>query len=68
MCQRRLYAVETKAILVPSGDQRGSTLTPPLLVSGRTAPVASSSRCSSIASRAYRAKTTNRPSGDQSGW
>ena len=67
MCQRPLYKDETNAIRVPSGDQRGSRLTAPLDVSGVISPDARSSNSSSIASRAYRANTTERPSGDQSG-
>ena len=50
MCQRPLYAVETNAMRLPSGDQRGSTFTAPFAVTARTAPVARSKSSSSIAS------------------
>jgi hypothetical protein len=60
--------LETKANRVPSGDQRGSTLTAPLEVSGVTAPFARSIACSSTVSPAQRANAMRAPSGDQSGW
>src|SRR3989442_15809580 len=68
MCQRRWYADETKAMRVPSGDQRGSTFTAPVAGTARPVPVARSSSSSPMASCAERAKTTDRPSLDQSGW
>ena len=59
--------VETKAIRLPSGDQRGSTFTARLDVSGRVFRLFVSNSHSSIASSRYEAKAMKRPSGDQSG-